>query len=644
MEPFSLSIFILSAAASGIIGSRSDKALSTVMHTVTERLRRGGPPVSHDLQQAVYKAYLQATLTVCEARLKALGVSTSTLRRNLRKISKPSPEVQWLDSVRRAIQKEVRQLPHADYVPQSIEAERRVELLLQPKGTTALQHSNEFRETLQHGLLKEFQEKHGEPPARFEEMIQHGWDDTAPDGTKVRTDWFDLLCAFFVHELKENEQLRDILECQLLAELSVDGEPLTLQAFQDQFEKLGKEMIERLERLDEHLTQLGAEQAEGFAGLQERLDETIPQLMILPEILEQQEAVQDALQLILREARRRPLYEQYAGIEVADRVEQLCHKHTTLFVGREEKLSELGNFIYENDSGIQMITAKAGFGKSALLANWVAARQFNGCFVAYHFFSQSFEVTRPIKNAYRNLLRQIYVYYELADEPLPDDENRLRGALIGILKEREARDDEPLVIVIDALDEAKEIFSPPFPAPLPDGIFVIVSARADEFEKPKYLRDWADGAERLHLTRLPRLAIASWLQRAGGGELSEFAKDESFVNKIDDKTEGFPLYLHHLIDELIQSAKQGKDVRTLLEKTPKGFKEYVEQQLDRLDELELPEQRWKFFALLTVTKGALSHDGVKALTEMRDGDLRRMRGFWQVTRWLRVEFGMKVGH
>ena len=168
MEPFSLSIFILSAAASGIIGSRSDKALSTVMHTITERLRRGGPPVSQDLQRAVYKAYLQATLTVCEAHLKALGVSTSTLRRNLRKISKPSTEVQWLDSVRRAIQKEVHQLPHADYVPPSIEAERRVELLLQPKGTTALQHSNEFRETLQHGLLNELREKHGKPSTRFE--------------------------------------------------------------------------------------------------------------------------------------------------------------------------------------------------------------------------------------------------------------------------------------------------------------------------------------------------------------------------------------------------------------------------------------------------------------------------------------------
>lgn len=38
------------------------------MGTVTERLRRGGPPLNHDLQRAVRKAYLQATLAV-NARL-----------------------------------------------------------------------------------------------------------------------------------------------------------------------------------------------------------------------------------------------------------------------------------------------------------------------------------------------------------------------------------------------------------------------------------------------------------------------------------------------------------------------------------------------------------------------------------------------
>lgn len=68
MDPFSLVAFALGAAVGGIIGNRADDVFCQVMGTVTERLRRGGPPLNHDLQRAVRKAYLQATLAV-NARL-----------------------------------------------------------------------------------------------------------------------------------------------------------------------------------------------------------------------------------------------------------------------------------------------------------------------------------------------------------------------------------------------------------------------------------------------------------------------------------------------------------------------------------------------------------------------------------------------
>ncbi|MEP0779683.1 SMEK domain-containing protein [Microcoleus sp. ZQ-A2] len=320
--------------------------------------------------------------------------------------------------------------------------------------------------------------------------------------------------------------------------------------------------------------------------------------------------------------------------EVVDKVEQLINEYTQLFVGRSEEFQKLDEFLRENSSGVILVKAGAGFGKTALLANWVNGSRAKNCFIAYHFFSQRYDVTRSVKSAYRNLLRQLYIYYELSYEEPPNDENQVRERLYSILREHGAREDKPLVIALDGLDEAERPFSPPFPTPLPENVFVIASGRAEEGEEPEYLRGWIDSAESICLNRLCRGAIAQWLRNTD--ELAAFAEDTHFVAQLDEITQGFPLYLRYLTEELSHAAKQGQDVRELLAQTPKGFERYVEQQLRGLDELELPDERWQFFALLAVAKGALEKEDVKALTGMRDRQLRQLHQCWQVTRWMRI--------
>jgi hypothetical protein len=325
--------------------------------------------------------------------------------------------------------------------------------------------------------------------------------------------------------------------------------------------------------------------------------------------------------------------------EVVDRVEQIVKEYTQLFVGRKEEFQQLDKFVYENSSGLKLVKADAGFGKTALLANWVNARRDKGCFIAYHFFTQRYERTRSVKSAYRNLLWQLYIYYELSYEQLPSDEEDLKIRLYNLLRECGAREGKPLVIVLDSLDEAERPFSPPFPTPLPKNVFVIASARAEKGEEPKYLEHWTDNSQPLYLDCLDCRAIADWLRQAGEGELAAFAEDTHFVAQLDEITQGFPLYLSYLTDELSHAAKQGQDVREVLAQTPKGFERYVEQQLRRLDELDLPDERWQFFALLAVAKGALEKEDVKTLTGMRDRQLRQLRLCWQVTRWMRITEG-----
>ncbi|MEG3875961.1 SMEK domain-containing protein [Microcoleus sp. herbarium7] len=349
--------------------------------------------------------------------------------------------------------------------------------------------------------------------------------------------------------------------------------------------------------------------------------------------IEKTREVEKILEANLDEERREPDW------EVVDKVEQIINESTELFVGRSEEFLKLDNFLADNSSGVMLVTAGAGFGKTSLLANWVKERQGNGCFIADHFFSQQYDKTRSVKSAYWNLLRQIYRYYELYYEQLPNELDELRKRLYNILKERGAREDKPLVIVIDGLDEidAADIpFSLPFFTSLPQNVFVIASARAELGEEPKYLENWSERSQKLHLDYLPRCAIADWLKQTGDGELAVFAEDSNFVAKLDEITKGFPLYLSYLIDELSQAVKQKQDIRQLLEQTPKGFENYVKHQLKRLEALDLPDERWQFFALLAVAKGVLEKQDIKAITGMRDRSLRQLHQCWQVTRWMRI--------
>ncbi len=328
--------------------------------------------------------------------------------------------------------------------------------------------------------------------------------------------------------------------------------------------------------------------------------------------------------------------------EVVDKVKQIVSEHTQLFIGRSKEIEKLDNFLADNSSGVLLVTASAGFGKTSLLASWLKVRHEQGYFIAHHFFSERYDKTRSAKSAYWNLLQQIYTYYERDYEQLPNEVDELRKALYNILKEP-VKEEKPLVILIEALDELDKTdipFSPPFPTPLPPNVFVIASARASEGEKPEYLSGWTNDVEPIHLDRLPRRAIADWLKQTGDGELAVFAEDTNFVTQLDEITQGFPLYLNYLIDELSHAVKQGIDLHSILAQTPKGFSIYVKQQFEQLANVEQISQQpevKELFALLSVALGVLSKDDIQELTNLDEWGLAALP--WQATRWFSVQKG-----
>ncbi len=345
----------------------------------------------------------------------------------------------------------------------------------------------------------------------------------------------------------------------------------------------------------------------------------------------------ERLEKVLGESAILAIGEQYQGREVETQVKQLLSEYAQkVFAGREAEQDDLNQFVREKSSGVLLVTAPAGFGKSALLANWQKTRHEH-YFIAYHCFNSRSDRTRSVSDAYRHLLRQLSIYYNLRNQQLPEYENALRDNLVGILQDFRSREDKPLVIVLDGLDEAEKTFEPFFASPLPAGVFVIASARAEINDEPEYLRNWTEGAERFYLDRLPREAIASWLEKID--ELASYSQDSYFVNKLDEITGGFPLYMSFLIEDLKREAKQPtSDVWKVLSGSPGDFTKYVQEQFNRLAQMKEIQQKQEvqeLFAVLSVALGALSKDDVKKVTGLNSWKLPSLP--WQATRWFSIQ-------
>jgi tetratricopeptide (TPR) repeat protein len=137
------------------------------------------------------------------------------------------------------------------------------------------------------------------------------------------------------------------------------------------------------------------------------------------------------------------------------------------------------------------------------------------------------------------------------------------------------------------------------------------------------------------LKALSEEELREWLRAAGEGELAQFAENDDFVRMLREKTDGLPLFVRYLMDDLLQAVKEGKSPEQVLERTPKGFSEYVGKQFKQLSGLVRNEKGVRdLFALLTVAKGALRQDEVEELTGLFALDLADLPH--QVTRWFSI--------
>ncbi|MFE9404075.1 ATP-binding protein [Streptomyces sp. NPDC006530] len=148
------------------------------------------------------------------------------------------------------------------------------------------------------------------------------------------------------------------------------------------------------------------------------------------------------------------------------------------FVGRSGFVEAVDRAIADPAfrSGYVLVTGEPGIGKSSLMAHLVRTRGW-----LHHFNSVSgFSTTEDFL---RNVCAQVIIRYQLKHTVLPPRAGQNSMFLRGLLSDAARQQEAPVVIAVDAIDEASDSDRPQgsnrlsLPAQLPDNVYVVVTSR-----------------------------------------------------------------------------------------------------------------------------------------------------------------------
>lgn len=264
--------------------------------------------------------------------------------------------------------------------------------------------------------------------------------------------------------------------------------------------------------------------------------------------------------------------------------ERLVADHTRDFVGRDFVFQAVDGLLADPGfrSGYILIHGEPGIGKTAVLSRLARTRGY------VHHFNIATEGIRGTAAFLANLCAQLIIRYRLDHTCLPPEATTDSAFLSRLLAEAAAKaGDHPVVVLVDALDEAEDEGLAPtanrllLPATLPDGVFFVLTSReqidyrlAVGRREDLYLRD--DDPRNLddvrtyvtdHLRAQPRTAarVALWNVSA-----------EEFTEVLTDKSQGNFMYLVHVLDD-IRTGRISPSTTDSVRNLPRGLRDYYEQ-------------------------------------------------------------------
>jgi len=256
---------------------------------------------------------------------------------------------------------------------------------------------------------------------------------------------------------------------------------------------------------------------------------------------------------------------------------------TEWFTGRTFVFEWLETQLRTLPCGYLRLIADAGLGKTAIAAE--VARRYNA---VIHFINAAAGITRT-DQCLNALAVQLIARYGLKHDHLPERAGLDSDFLQTLLQEAAAaRDDAPILLVIDALDEVDA--STPghnwlhLPQQLPQGVFILLTHRPGDYPvavgpqlpQSEPLRiNWDDATQQQDIeAHLRRQAVRPELQRALASATPPIAVD-TFVQALQGAAEGNFMYLAYVLADIARR-EPGFDPLNL-QALPRGLDGYYGQ-------------------------------------------------------------------
>jgi len=293
------------------------------------------------------------------------------------------------------------------------------------------------------------------------------------------------------------------------------------------------------------------------------------------------------------------------------------------FVGRQDIMDSIDDFIAKNTQGYCMVSAKPGMGKTVLVAHLVREKGH------IHHFNIRSEGINQSQHFLKNMCAQLILRYGLDYHELPSEATQNSNFLLQLLSQISenilSQSHEKLILIVDGLDEVEEIKNTSvnvlnLPTNLPNNVYIVATMRQGASVTlhttcaSKTIEIKPDSEENVQDTTQ---YIKNQMQKETIQEFISLQKinEDFFASHIYEKSEGNFIYLYYVLSDI----EQGIYNDLGFDKIPKGLQQYYEQHWQIIkgrDEDTWFEYKLPVLVALTVTKRSISVDLISKFSKV----------------------------
>jgi len=303
------------------------------------------------------------------------------------------------------------------------------------------------------------------------------------------------------------------------------------------------------------------------------------------------------------------------------------------FTGRQFVFEAWDRFVATQPGGYFIVRGVPGVGKSAFLASLVNQRGY------IHHFNIAAQNIRSTRAFLENICAQLIARYNLPHSELPSSAFEDGGFLAQCLGEAAERaENRPVVIAIDALDEADRLGLAPsanllyLPYALPEGVYCLITARPldDPHLHLDRVQTWdLEAGSSGNMQDIHAYIAACSEQAAMQARLEQWGiRPGQFIPALGRKSQGNFMYLHHVLPAI----EAGRFTTGGLDELPEGLVGYYRQhwrQMQAGDAQGFESIYEPVVCILGVAQEPVSIRQVAAWTHMPAGQVRKALALWR---------------